>query len=196
MVNKNKWINSYMELNPESQIQVAEAIVKELKDNESALDEDDKRKQEIICEFFNRLIARAKDKSKLKKITTVLEKFENLSQDNQRKVIGTIHQIISKSLNQQNKEQAERTCVEEGHMFSSWEERRWTTKEVYWDQGPQGYVDVEHKRWYRSCERCGFEELTEHEPQELIQAREEKKRQEKIKSLKKELELLENTNKK
>ena len=51
--------------------------------------------------------------------------------------------------------------------------------------------DVEHIAWTRSCKRCGYVESVENEPQELIDARNEKAKQNKIKKLKQQLKKLE-----
>ena len=55
MVNKSKWIYNYNNLDPDDQLEAAEAITNELKDNEIFLDEDeyDKKKSRIVREFFN-----------------------------------------------------------------------------------------------------------------------------------------------
>ncbi len=78
-------------------------------------------------------------------------------------------------------------CEEHGHVFNEWKKIIWTTKEVVWDAGPQGYVDVEHAYWERSCSRCGYVEKIEYEPFEVKKARLETERQEEIKALNKRL---------
>lgn len=192
MINKSKWVSNYRGLTPDNQLEVAEAISKELRDNETIYDESeyDKRKSKIIRIFFDRILLHANQDKELEKITTILYKFEELSQDNQNKATNEVLKIIAKYLNIQERENNENICKEQGHLFNEWKERCWTTKEVYWDAGPQGYIDVEHKEWHRACERCGFVDKVDLEPQELINAREEKNRKVRIKKLESELSKL------
>lgn len=194
MVNKSKWIYNYNGLDPDNQLVVAEAIANELKDNEMTFDEDeyDKEKSRIVREFFNSIRNNAKQAEELKKFADVFERYEKLSQSNRKKVINEVFGIIAKYLGIQEQEDKEKICQQEGHTFGKWKRRTWTTKEVYWDAGPQGYVDVEHEKWERTCSRCGFVEKVDYEPQELIDERKEKNKKARIKRLESELKRLKN----
>lgn len=194
MVNKSKWIYNYNGLDPDNQLVVAEAIANELKDNEMTFDEDeyDKEKSRIVREFFNSIRNNAKQAEELKKFADVFERYEKLSQSNRKKVINEVFGIIAKYLDIQEQEDKEKICQQEGHTFGKWKRRTWTTKEVYWDAGPQGYVDVEHEKWERTCSRCGFVEKFDYEPQELIDERKEKNKKARIKRLESELKRLKN----
>lgn len=194
MVNKSKWINNYNGLDPDNQLLVAEAIANELRDNEMAFDEDeyDKEKSRIVREFFNSIRNNVKQSEELKKLADIFKRYEKLSQSNRKKVINEVFGIIVKYLDIQEQEDKEKTCQREGHTFGKWKKRTWTTKEVYWDAGPQGYVDVDHEVWERTCSRCGFVEKIDYEPQELIDERKEKNKKARIKRLESELKRLKN----
>ena len=127
----------------------------------------------------------------LKKLSDIFKKYESLSQNNKKKVIKAVFEIIVKHLGIQEQEDKEKICQREGHTFGKWKKRTWTTKEVYWDAGPQGYVDVEHEVWERTCSRCGYVEEVEYEPQELIDQRKEKNKKARIQRLKRTLKELE-----
>ena len=194
MVNKSKWIYNYYDLDPDNQLVVAEAIANELKDNEMTFDEDeyDKEKSRIVREFFNSIRNNARQSEELKKFADIFERYESLSQDNRKKVINEVFKIVVKYLGIQEQEDKEKIYQQEGHTFGKWKKRTWTTKEVYWDAGPQGYVDVEHEVWERTCSRCGFVEKVDYEPQELIDERKEKNKKARIKRLESELKRLKN----
>lgn len=194
MVNKSKWINNYNGLDPDNQLLVAEAIANELRNNEMAFDEDeyDKEKSRIVREFFNSIRNNAKQSEQLKKYADIFERYEKLSQSNRKKVINDVFGIVVAYLDIQEQEDKEKICQQEGHTFGKWKRRTWTTKEVYWDAGPQGYVDVEHEVWERTCSRCGFVEKVDYEPQELIDERKEKNKKARIKRLESELKRLKN----
>ena len=186
MVNKNKWIINFNNLEPKNQLLVADAIIEELIENERIFskEEYDKEKSEIVRDFLKSI------KLNKNNLSNVLEKYENLSQKNKEKIVNDIFEIILKYLEIQNQEDKEEICQKEGHTFGKWKKITWITKEVYWDAGPRGYIDVEHNRWERTCDRCGFIEKSDDEPQELIDARNEKKKKAKIKKLERELKKL------
>lgn len=192
MINKSKWIFNYNGLDPDDQLLVAEAIANELRDNEATFNENeyDKEKSRIVREFFNSIKNSATKSQEFKKIADIFERYESLSQDNKKKVINEISKIVAKYLGIEEQENKEKICKEEGHIFGNWKRRTWTTKEVYWDAGPQGYVDVEHEAWERTCSRCGFIEKIDYEPQELIDERKEKNKKARIKKLERELKKL------
>ena len=192
MINKSKWIFNYNSLDPDDQLIVAEAIANELRDNEATFDENeyDKEKSRIVREFFNSIKTNAKKSEELKKIADIIERYESLSQSNRKKVINEVLGIIVKYLGIQEQKDKENICKKEGHTFGKWKRRTWTTKEVYWDAGPQGNVDVEHEAWERTCTRCGFTQEFDYEPQELIDERKEKNKKARIKRLESELKRL------
>lgn len=191
----SKWINNYSNLNPDSQLEVAKAIANELGDNELAFDESeyDKEKSKIIQNFFNTIIFNAKKNNELKNIENVLEKFENLSQDNKSKVINEVFEIVTKYLSIQRQEGKEKICQQEGHTFGNWEHMQWTTyTDTVIDHQFVHDFPVEHENWKRICSRCGYVDKLDHEPQELIDERNEKKKKARIKRLESELKRLKN----
>lgn len=70
MVNKSKWVYNYNSLNPDSQLEVAEAIANELRDNEVVFDESeyDKEKSKIIRKFFDTIKLSVEKSKELKKL--------------------------------------------------------------------------------------------------------------------------------
>lgn len=195
MVNKSKWMCHYNGLNPDSQLEVAEAIASELRDNELTFDENeyDKEKSRIIREFFDTIKSNAEENKELKKIANVSEKFENLSQKNKRKVINEVFKIVTKYLGIQEQENKEKICQQEGHMFGKWEHNKWTTSvDTVIDHQHVHDLPVEHENWERTCGRCGFVDTVDQEPQELIAARKEKNKKARIKRLESELKRLKN----
>lgn len=131
----------------------------------------------------NELISSQKNKS--------IERFQSLSDKNKIKVIEEVNTIIKKYHKIEVQENNERICDEQGHTFGEWIKKEWTTKEVYWDAGPQGYIDVKHKRWDRVCNRCGFIDSVKTEPESVKFAREKEEKKAKIKKLRRELRDLE-----
>ena len=195
MVNKSKWIYNYNGLDPDNQLVVAEAIANELKNNEMTFNEDeyDKEKSRVIREFFNSIRNNARKSEEFKEFADIFERYESLSQDNRKKVINEVFEIVVKYLGIQEQEDKEKICQQEGHTFSKWKHNKWTEyiDTVIDHQHVQNYP-IEHKNWKRTCSRCGLVEAVEHEPQELIDERKEKNRKARIKRLERELKKLEN----
>ena len=195
MVNKSKWINNYNSLNQDGQLEVAEAIANELRDNELTFDESeyDKEKSRIIRDFFDTIKLNVDQNKELKKIADVLEKFENLSQNNKIKVINEVFEVVAKYLGIQEQENKEKVCQQEGHIFDKWKHNKWTTYiDTVIDHQHVHNFPVEHENWERTCSRCGFVDEVDHEPQELIDARKEENKKARIKRLESELKRLKN----
>lgn len=193
MVNKSKWIYNYNGLTPDSQLEVAEAITNELRDNRLFIDEGeyDKEKSKIIENFFNTIRLNTEQNEELKKIENVFEKFENLSQNNKGKVINEVFETITKYLDIQEQENKEKICQQEGHIFGKWEHNKWTTYiDTVIDHQHIHDFPIEHEDWERTCSRCGFVDKVDCEPQELIDARKERNKKSKIKRLERELKKL------
>jgi len=194
MVNKSRWIYNYNSLNPDSQLVVAEAIANELKNNESYLDaedEYDEKKSRIVREFLNSIINNSRQSEEVKKFADIFKEYENLSQNNRKKVINEVFKIVVKYLGIQEQEDKEKICQQEGHTFSKWKYNKWTEYiDIVIDHQHVPNYPVEHENWERTCSRCGFIEKVEHEPQELIDERKEKNKKERIKILERELKKL------
>lgn len=193
MVNKNKWIQNYNNLIPDSQLEVAEAILKELNDNEMALSESeyDQKKSKIVRKLLIAIMHNTKQADEYKKFASVLEKFESLSPTNKRKVINAIYKNITKYLGIQEKEKTEKICKYEGHIFDEWIHKKWTTYEdTIIDHQFVEKLPINHNKWERSCPRCGYKEVIYNEPQELIDARKENDKKMQIKKLELELKKL------
>ena len=120
-------------------------------------------------------------------ISKWITNYESLSPKNKEKVFNEVVDNILKVACEQEEEEKRKICNSEGHVFGKWKIRTWTTKELYWDAGPQGYFNVKHKDWKRKCERCGYIEKAEEEPQELIDERKEKNKKMRIQKLEKTL---------
>ena len=193
MVNKSKWLYNYKGLNPNSQLEVAEAIAYELRENEIICGESeyDEEKSRIIRDFFDSIKLNAEQNKDLKNIADVLERFENLSPNNKRKVITEVFEVVKKYLGIQEQEDKEKKCQQKGHVFGKWEHIKWTSYvDTVIDHQPVHDFPIEHENWRRTCSRCGFVEKVGYEPQELIDAREEKNKQVRIKRLESELRRL------
>ena len=193
MLNKSKWIYNYNGLDPDNQLVVAEAIANELKDNEMTFDEDeyDKEKSRIVREFFNSIRNNARQSEELKKFADIFERYESLSQDNRKKVINEVFEIVVKYLGIQEQEDKEKICKQEGHTFGKWKHNKWTERiDTVIDHQHVPNYPIEHENWERTCSRCGFVEEVEHEPQELIDKRNEKNKKARIKRLERELKKL------
>ncbi len=195
MLNKSKWIYNYNGLSPDSQLEVAEAIVDELRDNELTFDESeyDKEKSRIIREFFDTIVLNLEENEELKKVANILGEVENLSQNNKRKVIDEVFGVVVKYLGIQKQENKEKVCHQEGHIFGKWEHNICTTYiDTVIDHQRVHNFPVEHENWKRTCSRCGFVDVVDHEPQELIDTRKEKNKKARIKRLESELRRLKN----
>lgn len=193
MVNKKRWIDNYNELDPDSQLEVAEAIVTELRDNELvfAQTEYDKEKSRIVREFFNSVKQNTKSSKELKKFADIFKRYESLSQNNRKKVINDVFEIIVKYLGIQEQQNKEKICQQEGHTFGKWKHSEWTTYETTCiDHEIIPNYPVKHENWEKTCSRCGFIKKVDSEPRELIEAREEKNKQARIKRLESELKRL------
>ena len=194
MVNVNRWIYNFNSLVPENQLKVADAIIGELRDNETTFDtsEYDREKSKLVRNAFESFISIAAQNEELKSNIELFKRFDSLSVDNKNKVINEIFKIIKKYLEIQEQENKKMMCQKEGCIFSEWKKVTWSTEEPVWDAGLRGYVKVEHENWKRTCSRCGFVETVKEEPAELVVARKEKNKKRRIKQLKAELRRLEN----
>lgn len=148
----------------------------------------------IIRRFFDSIKLSAKQDSELERIKGIVERFENLSQRNKNGAIDEVLNVVSKYLAVQEKEDNEEMCRKEGHIFDKWEYRHWVTREnVYINHRLFENYPVEHQKWISTCCRCGQMEITSQEPQELIDERNEKNKQIRIKKLESELRRLKNS---
>ncbi len=193
MLDVKKYVENYEYLTPDNQIKVASAITRELEDNESFLEDDeyDKKKSTIIRKGISVLINNIKKKEELKGLEKTFKNFNRLSESNKEKAISEIAGILDKYNEIQRQENKIATCKREGHIFSNWKKCTHTTSEMVWDAGPRGYIDVKKTEWNRTCNRCGCIQTTKVEPQEVKEARQEKAKERKMKSLRKQLAELE-----
>ncbi len=137
-----------------------------------------------------------------KSLESIFDKYNKLSQKNQKKALNEIRKIIKKYCDVQKQEDKEIICSEEGHQFSDWKQIEYTYEKKNPYYGSRDYVSSHEKEytfeegiiWGRTCLRCGYKETHKSEPKELKEARKEKNRKEKIKKLEKELERLKKTN--
>ncbi len=189
-----QWIYNFNSLDPNQQLEIAKALVEELKDNERYLDAEDEYNNEMsqaVRLFFNRMVKNANTKQELKDLQTTLSCFQSLSPERQSKVIESIVSSIQHYYGIQEHEQRERICQSEGHVMGEWEYHSWTTYEdtVIDHQQVHG-LECHHEEWTRTCKRCGFKEKSKIEPEEERTKREEIEKQARIKKLEKELRVL------
>lgn len=192
MLNVNKWIYNFNSLGPENQLKVADAIIEELRDNETTFDtsEYDREKSKLVRNAFETFISIPAQNEELKSNIELFKEFDSLSDDNKNKVINEIFKIIKKYLEIQEQENKKMMCEKEGCIFSEWKKVTWPTEEPVWDAGLRGYVKVKHENWKRTCSRCGHVETVKEEPAELVAARKEKDRKKRIRTLEAELKRL------
>ena len=190
MKNIGTWIHNYNNLNPEQQLEVAEAIVKDLEANQYKYTQDDKNKSNKVIIFLKKILESASQEKSITESEIIIRRFKKLSKDNRNKVLGEILHIIDSYIKKQNQQDKETICQREGHLFNTWTESTWKEKAVVWDAGPQGYAEVECHSWHRICQRCGFVEKVDSEPQELTDARKKKAEKARIRQLESELKKL------
>lgn len=124
--------------------------------------------------------------------------FRNLPIKYQLSVIKSFVSKVKRESALEKREAVEAECVSKGHDYSEWKKITYSSVERNPYLGlrdyivPEGkeYISVEHTKWERTCDRCGYVETVEQEPQELIDERNEENKQAKIKKLEKELKLL------
>ena len=195
MVNKKKWIYNFNNLEPNSQLEVAKAVVDELKENEVDFDEFeyDKKKSEIVRNLFYKVITNEKDRER---ISSILKKFEDLSQANKDIITRELYKLVQKYADIEEHERKLMQCEKEGHQFTEWKEEKFTRIETFGDAGIESLHtgiterEVKYKEWHRVCKRCGFVEKTECEPQELVDERNKKKKLARMKRLEKTINKL------
>lgn len=188
MINKNKWIYEYLDLNQNSQLEIAEAIIRELSINESDEKDYDEKKSNKLKNLFYKMKLNIEHNKELK----IFDKYENLSDKNKNKVIHEMVVAISKCLSIEEKEEKEKICEQEGHLFTNWEKEELTTyMESVIDHDTITYPE-KHIIWTRKCNRCGTIDKVYNEPQELIDERKDKNKKKKIKRLENELKKLKN----
>ena len=193
MVNKSTWLRRFNDLLPKSQLEVASFIVKVIVLNENedySKEKYDKEKSLKVRELFKILETELDNKDKLEAFSSIVERFNQLSYSDQVKVIDSVYKNFVKSVEKVELSHVKSACQMEGHKYGKWKKRTWTTKELYWDAGPQGYVDVEHEVWVRTCSRCGKEQIVKNKPKELVKEEKEAAKEAEIKQLRKRLKEL------
>ena len=202
-----QWIYNFNSLDPDNQLEIAKALVEELKDNERYLDAEDKYNNEIsqtLRLFFNKMIKNVNTKEELETLQTTLSYFQSLSPERQSKVIESIVSSTKHYHEMQELEKKKDVCQQEGHLFGEWERveynksRRVDSKnQSYYDNNgylhnykTDTYEDYNESYWLKTCKRCGYSEKSIEEPEEITQKREEEKKQARIKRLEKELSRL------
>ncbi len=176
------YIEYFDSLSPENKVYLCEVMMRHFRFGK--FDESQKGRISEIEKFFKELNDEEKENKQLKGL---LPNFNKLSKKNKLKVIKSLLSELDYYTSIQKQEDKEAICEREGHVYGEWEYRTWTTEELVWDNGPMGYIPVEHEEWYRNCSRCGYHEHTDNKPEE-IRAEEKKQR---ILELKKEIAKLE-----
>lgn len=162
MLNVNKYIENFESLIPENQLEVAEAIAKEVKDNTEFLDDDeyDKERSRKVEEIFDALIQTLKENVELKELADILIKYKGLSPYYKERVVNEIRNTISEYSAFQEQNKNELICNDIGHDFGKWEHSEITKMEendnAEFEEIP--YYCVRYKESKRTCKRCGFTE--------------------------------------
>lgn len=137
------------------------------------------------------------EKDNIELMNAVIE-FKKLPISHQLNVIKSFTRKVKKEKLLLEKQQIEDICKKEGHSFTNWNKDIVTTMVRNPYMGSRDYIVPEGKewlpksfpRWQRKCTRCGFVEMTEEEPLEVKNQREEEERQTRIKQLEDELQQL------
>lgn len=189
MKNLKSWLHNYENLNPEQQLEVAKAIVERLEQQQMYFPKNDQGRKAVII-FLKKLLNSASRKDKIAENNSLLNRFLELSQENQEKAIEEIFEVMNLAIMAQENEKNKEICEHDGHLFGEWQDGSWTTIE-------KGIIDHEVVEsaetkyyWWRTCSRCGFTEKVNIEPQELSDKREEEERKEQIKKLELEIKAL------
>ncbi len=205
-----QWIYNFNSLNPNQQLEIARALVEELKDNERNLNAEDEYNNEAsqtVRMFLNKMVKNANTKQELKALETTLSCFQTLSPERQSKVIESIVSSIQHYYKIQEHEERERICQQNGHLFDEWEKVEYkTSRQInskdnsYYDYNPyrisyktNTYEYYDEIYWIRTCKRCGYSEKSLQEPKEVIEERKEREKQARIKKLERELSNLKKT---
>ena len=193
MLNKDKWFNNYANLSPESQLEIADKIVEELKLNEYSFDpnEYDIERSKMLRGFIKDLYLKLKDKSKLNNVASVIERFNKLNSKNQMKVIDSVYQDFVKSLDKVELIQLQNRCKNKGHHYGKWEHIKWNTySDIYIDHMFVKDYPTKHECWERKCSLCGFVQSVKKKPRDLVKIEKEASKKAEIKKLEKRLEEL------
>ena len=194
-VNEKKWIDDFDYLTLESQLVVVEAIIKFLKENESIFTEEeyDRKLSSSFRSFLEVQLPILKSRAIYKKASDIFMRFKNLSDRNKKNALLEVLEVINKYLAIQEQEKKEEECRKKGHDFKKWEHEKWTEYiNTVIDHIPVEKYPVDYECWCRTCNRCGFEESMEEEPEEVRVAREETNKKRRIRRLENTLKMLKN----
>ncbi len=194
MLNLDKWVKGFSDLDPDNQLIIAEKILEELELNESTFeaDEYDLYASKELSEMFFDLIRDLTDKTQDTVNVGRLRRFKNLSHENQVAVLKEMIDIIDTHLELQDIEEKREICNVEGHQFTRWSHNEWDTLETayFTDHQVVENCPVHHENWYRTCKRCGYVETSDKEPRSQAQSRRNQEKKERIALLEEELKRL------
>ena len=160
MVNKKAWQDNFSKLDAESQLEVARAIVEELKNNEEfhITDSYDEKKSREVRDFLVALIASTGSKTVLDDLKTGIQQFDSFSKDVKDFVVSGIIDALKEGEQFHEQEQAREVCNLKGHVFGEWIEVDKYTGAVLNKSHQDGIMT-------RMCHRCSF---VEYKPKMLI----------------------------
>ena len=134
------------------------------------------------------------DREELVKYRELFNKFDNFSKNRKRYILKELYKLLDKENTKQINEDLMDTCRSEGHIFTPWERSACPTIRFYPNQyGKTETHDCITFFWSRKCKRCGYSQLQEQEPEELVTKRLIKIKEEKIKELNNEIDELKNS---
>lgn len=219
-LNTANWIERFETLSPESQLEVANAIERELRFNNGCPSDDDhyddvkgKELEEKFAgkkgEIRNILVSKIKNielETKINKINELIGRFKNLDEKHQNILLDKMLEPFEDVLKIIEERQGYEICLKEGrHDWDKWQEG--TRDEEYtWyppditdhdcpDYGKTSWIEI--PIWVRKCKRCGKEETRNYKdvPDEIKEEREkeaaEKREKKRLKDIaKKEKQLV------
>ena len=178
-----KWVDEFQDLDADTQLKVVEKIVHELYLNEEVLGDDcyDVIKSSSLKKVLEDYISYLLSKPKMKKIKSLLERFDRLDKEYKISLIEELLEPFEEKLEEHEQEQVLSICKNEGHAWGIWKKGNQTKYGIYC---PADFLNpmrgqpysYEVPIWIRNCERCGCEETRDYKdiPEEIIEKRKQK----------------------
>lgn len=183
-------INKIDEADPKEQLILAGKLIEELIVNNKCYDEYEYEKEESekCVQELSTLSNKLKEKIEKQKINSLIKRYNRLKKGGQKTVLEEISKIISRLENTLFVEY----CHDEEHSFTEWEQQYNIISKIKRDDnGAKRLVELKIPYWSKKCTKCGYEEIAEKEPSNLIKKRNEEMIKKRIKVLREELKELE-----
>lgn len=128
-------------------------------------------------------------------LISALKNFKGLPLKYQLLILKSFLEKVSECEKDFSHEEAVKICNSEGHQFSKWKKTTHVSYEDAWiDHQLIPNYKIENVVWERTCERCGYIDSVEQEPQEVIDEKKQKRKQAEINRLERRLQKLKEDN--